>query len=154
MFITKKHLSRRTFLRGTLGTAVALPMLDAMVPALTAQSRTAASGQLRFGGVYVPNGVLPERWHPTTVGRDFQFSALMKPLEPYRDQLITVSGMNASGTPGPHLGCSCGWLNGLGAVGRQGEPILSGKSLDQFIVDKIGQEAPLPSIEVAPGDVG
>src|ERR671915_522800 len=106
MFIPKRHLSRRTFLRGTLGTTLALPMLDAMVPALTAQSRTAAAPTLRFGGVYVPNGVLPERWHPTVVGRNFEFTPVMKPLEPFREQLITVSGMVGSGTPGPHLGAS------------------------------------------------
>src|SRR5882672_10082441 len=133
MIITKKYLPRRTFLRGTLGAAVALPLLDAMLPALTAQSKTAAKPQLRFGGVYVPNGVLPDRWHPKKVGRDFEFTEVMKPLEPWRDQLFTVSGMVASGVPGPHLGASCGWLNGLGAVGKQGEPIVSGKSLDQFI---------------------
>ena len=64
MIITKKHLSRRTFLRGTFGAAVALPLLDAMVPALTAQSRTAASSPFRFGAIYMPNGVFPDTWHP------------------------------------------------------------------------------------------
>jgi hypothetical protein len=68
MMITKKHLSRRTFLRGTFGAAVALPFLDAMVPALTAQSRTAANAPFRFGAIYMPNGVFPETWHPTEVG--------------------------------------------------------------------------------------
>jgi len=154
MFISKLHLSRRTFLRGALGTAISLPLLDAMVPALTAQSKTAAKGQFRFGAVYVPNGVLPDRWHPTDVGRDFQFSPVMKPLEAFREQLITVSGLVASGTPGPHLGCSCGWLNGLGAIGREGEPILSAKSLDQYIAERIGQDTPLPSLEVGTEDMG
>jgi hypothetical protein len=154
MFISKKHLSRRTFLRGTFGAAVALPLLDAMVPAMTAQSRTAAAPQIRFGGAYIPNGVLPERWHPATVGRNFEFTSVMKPLEPFREQLITISGMVGSGTPGPHLGASAGWLNGVGAVGRQGEPILSGKTLDQYIAEKIGQDTPLPSIEVGTEDMG
>ena len=154
MVITKKHLSRRTFLRGAFGTTIALPLLDAMVPALTAQARTAAAGTLRFGGVYWPNGVLPDRWHPSEVGRDFSFTPIMKPLEPFREQLITVSGLVGSGTPGPHLGNSCGWLNGLGAVGKQGEPIVSGKTLDQYIVDKIGQDTPLPSMELGTEDMG
>lgn len=154
MFITRQHLSRRTFLRGALGTAIALPLLEAMVPAMSAQSRTAAAGTLRFGGVYWPNGVLPERWHPVQVGRDFDFTRAMRPLEPFREQLITVSGLIGSGTPGPHLGASCGWLNGLGAVGRQGEPIVSGKTLDQFIAEKYGQDTPLPSIEVGTEDMG
>ena len=126
-----------------------------MIPALTAQSKTAAKPQLRFGGAYVPNGVLPDRWHPSTTGRDFDFKPAMKPLEPFREMLFTVSGMVGSGTPGPasrHGGC--GWLNGLGAVGKQGEPIVSGKSLDQFIADRIGQDTPMPSIEVGTEDMG
>ena len=154
MFITKKHLSRRSFLRGTLGATVALPLLEAMVPALTAQARTAAGPQIRFGGVYFPNGVLPDRWHPDSVGADFEFKPVMKPLEPFRQKLVTISGMTGSGTPGPHLGCSAGWLNGVGAVGRQGQPILSGKTLDQFIAERIGQDTPLPSIEVGTEDMG
>lgn len=154
MIITKQHLSRRTFLRGAFGTAIALPLLDAMVPALTAQSNTAAAARFRFGAVYVPNGVLPDRWHPTAVGRDFELTSAMKSLEPFRQQLVTVSGLQASGTPGPHLGASCGWLNGLGAVGKQGEPIVSSKSLDQFIAERHGQDTPLPSIEVGTEDMG
>jgi hypothetical protein len=154
MVISKKYLSRRTFLQGTLGTAIALPLLDAMVPAMTAQSRTAAAGTLRFGAVYWPNGVLPDRWHPQVVGRNFDFTPVMKPLEPFREHLITVSGLVGSGTPGPHLGNSCGWMNGLGAVAQQGEPILSGKTLDQFIADTIGQQTPLPSIELGTEDMG
>ncbi len=64
MFITKKHLDRRTFLRGAVGTAIALPLLDAMVPAATAQSLTAARERLRFGAIYMPNGMYPGMWHP------------------------------------------------------------------------------------------
>jgi Protein of unknown function (DUF1552) len=153
MFITRKHLSRRTVLRG-LGCVAALPLLDAMMPAMASLSDKKVAKQLRFGGVYIPNGALPEVWHPTEVGSNFTFTDPMKSLEPFRQQFITVSGMVASGTPGPHLGASCGWLNGVGAVGAQGQPILSGKTLDQFIVDKIGQETPLPSIEVGTEDMG
>ena len=70
MIITKKHLSRRTFIRGTFGAAMALPLLDAMVPALTAQAHTAAgtANPFRFGAIYMPNGVFPDTWHPTEVG--------------------------------------------------------------------------------------
>ena len=75
MIITKKHLSRRTFIRGTFGAAMALPLLDAMVPALTAQSRTAAGAPFRFGAIYMPNGVFPDTWHPTEVGSDFAVQA-------------------------------------------------------------------------------
>jgi Protein of unknown function (DUF1552) len=153
MYITKKHLSRRTVLRG-LGVAISLPLLDAMMPAFATEEQTAAARQMRFGGVYVPNGALPELWHPKEAGRDFTFTDVMKPLEPFRKQLITVSGMVASGKPAPHAGASCGWLNGVGALGAQGEEVRSKKTLDQHIVDKIGQDTPLPSLEVGTEDMG
>jgi hypothetical protein len=95
MFISKKHLDRRTFLRGAMGTAVALPLLDAMVPAATAQSLTAAAPKLRFGAVYVPNGIYPGMWHPETTGSDFELNTIMKPFEPLRQYLTTISQMKA-----------------------------------------------------------
>ena len=95
MFITKKHLDRRTFLRGAVGTAIALPLLDAMVPAGVAQAQTAAAQRTRFGAIYMPNGVYPGTWHPTKVGKDFEFNRTMKPLEPYRDYITTVSRLKA-----------------------------------------------------------
>ena len=119
MIITKKHLSRRTFLRGTFGAAVALPLLDAMVPALTAQSRTAASSPFRFGAVYLPSGVFPDTWHPDAAGSDFAFKPVMQPLEPFRDQLVTVSKMKAPWGESVHLGASSAFLNGVGPVGRR-----------------------------------
>src|SRR5499426_2497927 len=104
MIITKKHLSRRTFLRGTLGATVALPFLDAMVPALTAQARTAAGAPLRFGVIYMPCGVYPDTWHPTQIGSDFEFKPVMQPLEPFRNQLVTVSKMKAPWGESVHVG--------------------------------------------------
>ena len=95
MIITKKHLPRRSFLRGAFGTAVALPFLDAMAPALTAQSRTAAQRPFRFGAIYMPNGVYPSLWHPEKTGSDFEFKQIMMPLEPYREHLVTISKMHA-----------------------------------------------------------
>jgi hypothetical protein len=77
MIITKKHLSRRTFMRGAFGATMALPMLEAMVPALTAQSSTAARSPFRFGAVYMPNGVFPDTWHPDQAGSGFQFKPVM-----------------------------------------------------------------------------
>jgi hypothetical protein len=94
MFITKKHLSRRTLLRGA-GFAVALPLLDAMVPAATAQTATAAAQKLRFGTVYVPNGIFPADWHPEEVGKDFAFKRVMKPIEANRDYVTTISGLKS-----------------------------------------------------------
>src|SRR5262245_56609225 len=98
-------------------------MLDAMVPAM---AQSSSKAPLRFGGVYFPNGALPDVWHPKELGRDFKFNLAMQSLEPFRDKLVTVSGLTPSGTPGPHLGASCGWLNGVGAKAPQGAPILSG----------------------------
>ena len=74
MFVTKKHLDRRTFLRGAFGTAIALPLLDAMIPAATAQSLTAAGQRFRFGAIYMPNGIYPGLWHPEKAGKNFEFN--------------------------------------------------------------------------------
>ena len=95
MIITKKHLSRRTFLRGTVGTMLALPMLDAMVPALTAQSRAAAAVPVRrhlHAERCVPRNVAPRHG-----GRRLRLQAVMQPLEPFRDQLVTVSKLRRRG---------------------------------------------------------
>ncbi|MBI4266340.1 MAG: DUF1552 domain-containing protein [Acidobacteria bacterium] len=160
MIITKKHLSRRTFLRGTFGTMVALPMLDAMVPALTAQSRTAANAPFRFGAMYLPNGIQPAFWHPDAVGSDFEFKQVMKPLEPFRDQVVTISKMKAP-DGSVHLGASAAFLNGTGpAGGREGTGgggfgnIQSKKTVDQWIADKVAEDTPLRSIEIGTEDMG
>ena len=89
MFISKRALPRRTFLRG-VGTALALPMLDAMVPALSAKS---VKPTPRLGFVYVSNGVILEQWVPTKVGTDFDLPPILKPLEPLRDQLNVLTGL-------------------------------------------------------------
>ena len=160
MIITKKHLSRRTFLQGTFGAAMALPLLDAMVPALTAQSKTAAASPFRFGAIYMPNGVFPETWHPTQVGADFEFKPVMQPLEPFRDQLVTVSKMKAPWGESVHLGASSAFLNGTGPVGSRDDSgdafgkIQSKKTMDQYIADAVTGDAPLRSLEVGTEDMG
>jgi hypothetical protein len=157
MIITKKHLPRRTFLRGALGTMVALPFLEAMSPALTAQSQTRP---FRFGAIYVPNGIYPQMWHPDQAGSDFEFKPIMKPLEPYRDYLVTISKMKApDGNPdmgGVHMGASAAWLNGTGPVTKQAEytTIRSKKTIDQYIADKIAGDTPLQSLQVGTEDMG
>jgi hypothetical protein len=156
MFITKKHLSRRTFMRGTLGTAVALPFLDAMVPALSA----APTSPLRFGAVYFPCGVFPTTWHPDAEGSNFAFKQVMQPLEPFRNQLVTVSKMKAPWGSSVHLGASSAFLNGIGPAGNRGETgdafgkIESKKTVDQIIADKVAGDTPLRSIEVGTEDMG
>src|SRR4029079_17265798 len=156
MFITQRHLPRRTFLRGALGTVVALPFLDAMVPALSAQSRTRP---FRFGAVYVPNGIYPQLWHPEKTGSDFEFKPIMQPLEPYRSHLVTISGMRApDGNPdmgGVHMGASAAWLNGWGPVTEQAKFVVkSKKSIDQYIADQVADDTPLRSLEVGTEDMG
>ena len=156
MIITKKHLSRRTFMRGTLGTAVALPFLDAMIPALSA----APASPFRFGAVYFPCGVYPDTWHPEAEGSNFAFKPVMQPLEPFRNQLVTVSKMKAPWGSSVHLGASSAFLNGIGPAGNRGETgdafgkIQSKKTVDQLIADKQAGDTPLRSIEVGTEDMG
>jgi hypothetical protein len=160
MLITKKHLDRRTFLRGALGTSVALPLLDAMIPAATAQVQTAAAERLRFGAIYMPNGIYPGMWHPEQVGKDFEFNTIMKPLEPFRDVLTTISGLKApdghKDMGGIHMGASAAFLNGRGPIGNNGdfELVKSAKSIDQYIADAIAGDTPLRSLEVGTEDMG
>jgi hypothetical protein len=157
MFITKKHLSRRTFMRGTLGAAIALPFLDAMAPALSA----APTSPLRFGAVYFPCGVYPDTWQPEKEGSDFAFKQVMQPLEPFRNQLVTVSKMKAPWGASVHLGASAAFLNGVGPAGSRDAGVGDGfgkiqskKTLDQYIADKVAGDTPLHSIEVGTEDMG
>ena len=93
MFVTKRSLPRRTFLSG-MGVAVGLPLLEAMVPAFTALAQTAAAPKPRFGAVYFPNGAIVDQWIPEQVGAGFEFKPILKPLEPFRDHLRVISGLN------------------------------------------------------------
>jgi hypothetical protein len=156
MYITKKHLPRRTFLRSAMGTMMALPFLDAMVPALAAQ---AAKRPFRFGAIYVPNGIYPQLWHPETTGSGFEFKQIMQPLEAYRSHLVTISGMKApDGNPdmgGVHMGASAAWLNGTGPVTEMAKFVVqSKKSIDQFIADQVAEDTPLRSLELGTEDMG
>ena len=103
MIITKKKMSRRTVLRG-LGVTVALPLLDGMVPALTALAKTAAKPVNRFGAVYVPNGMIMKDWLPTATGAAFEFMPSMMPLAPFRDQLLVLSNLNCVPMAGGRAG--------------------------------------------------
>src|SRR5580692_5798775 len=96
MFITRMLLHRRTFLRG-VGATVALPFLEAMVPAMTAAAKTAALPTRRFGGIYIPHGAIMDQWTPATVGTGFEFKPILKPLEAFKDQLVVVSNLGRPG---------------------------------------------------------
>lgn len=159
MFITKKHLSRRTLLKGA-GAAISLPLLDAMVPAATAQAQTAAGGTLRFGVVYIPNGIYPPDWHPEKVGKDFEFKRVMKPVEAFRDYVTTISKLKspdgAQDMGGIHMGASSAFLNGAGPLSENGDfnQLRSKKTVDQYIADAIAGDTPLRSMEVGTEDMG
>ena len=100
MFITKKHLSRRTFLRGA-GVTVGLPLLDAMIPAWTALAQTAASPKPRMGFLYLPHGAIMDQWTPAADGTSFELTPILKPLAPFQKQLTIVSGLENKGAIAP-----------------------------------------------------
>jgi hypothetical protein len=142
MFITKKHLSRRTVLRGAMGAAIALPFLDAMVPAAAATPPP----QLRFGAVYVPNGVRPEIWTPPAVGK-LELPPLLERFVPLRDHINIVTGIRAPDPFGHHVIGSL-WLSGGTARQTQGADVHAGQTIDQHIADAIGRDTPLRSLEL------
>ena len=150
MFITKTSLSRRTFLRGA-GVAVALPFLDAMVPALTATVKTAAKPTFRFGAIYIPHGAIMDQWTPATVGSGFEFTPILKPLEAFKERTIVVSNLTRPGgeSTNTHVATAAGWLSGAIAKPTEGEDIYLGTTADQIVARQIGQDTPFPSIELA-----
>jgi len=148
MFIFKKHLSRRTFLRGA-GVAVGLPFLDAMVPAWTALAQTAASPKPRMGFMYLPHGAIMEAWTPVTEGTAFELSPILKPLAAFQKQLTIVSQLQNKGAIAPpvHALQPGTWLSCV--LPEMGQDPHGGITADQIAAAHIGQDTPLPSIEVA-----
>src|SRR5262245_20204131 len=153
MFISKKHLSRRTFLEGASAT-LALPLLDSMVPALMAQSKTAAKASTRLGFVYVPHGAIMDRWTPKTEGENFEFTPILQALEPFRDRLNIISGLGhaAADTTAVHSLSPTTWLSGVRPKPTQGADAFAGVTADQFAAAKIGQDTMLPSLEIGTED--
>jgi hypothetical protein len=143
MFITKKAISRRTVLRG-IGTTLALPLLDGMVPALTALQKTAGKPAMRFGAIYAPMGMVMESWTPKTVGTGFEITPILQPLAAHRAAMTVVSGLDGAGAG--HPGATVAFLTDTRA--GQGAGIRAGVSADQLIAKHIGQETKLPSIEL------
>jgi hypothetical protein len=147
MIITKKTISRRTVLRG-IGVSLALPFLDAMAPAFAATTKP----RLRFGAVYVPNGILMSEWTPAAEGAGFAFTPTLKALEPFRDSLLVISGLNVSNNAGAslHSRASTRWLTGVPPRGVQAQAEVSaGISMDQIAAKMLGQETQLASLEVS-----
>jgi len=153
MFITKKSLPRRTFLRG-VGTALALPLLDSMIPARTLLAQTAAKPLPRLGFVYIPHGAIMDKWTPATVGAGFEYTPILKPLEPFRDYINVVSGLGhkAADTTAVHSLSPTTWLSGVRPKATQGVDAFAGVTADQIAAQSIGQDNPLPSMEIATED--
>ena len=152
MIITKKCIPRRTMLRG-LGTALALPLLDAMVPALSAQTTTAANPVKRLSVVYIPNGMAMEYWTPATTGVDFELTPVMQPLAGFRDKILPVSGLKLPWDNAPHAGGSAPFLTG--SIGNTGETdIYCNVSMDQIVARQFSQHTQLGSLELGMEDRG
>jgi hypothetical protein len=148
MFITRKYLSRRTVLRG-LGATIALPLLDAMIPAATALANTAANPAVRMGFFYFPHGAIMDAWTPTATGANFELSRILKPLAAYQKQLTIVSGLgNRPGeSAAVHAIVPGTWLSCVHP--RETQDPYGGVTIDQIAAQHIGQDTPLPSIEIA-----
>ncbi len=148
--IRKKHLPRRTFLRG-MGVTMALPLLDAMVPALTAQTAKLIP---RVGFVYLPHGAIMDQWTPKQDGADFEFTRILKPLEPYRNSINIVTGLHhkAADTTAVHSLSPTTWLSGVRPRPTQGVDAFAGVTADQIAALHISQDTMLPSLELATED--
>jgi len=160
MFLTKKHMSRRTVLRGA-GTALALPLLDAMVPAGVALAETAAKGKPRFVGCFVPHGMAPGYWVPEKEGPlDAVLPFNWKPLEPFRDHTVIMSGLHSrSAEPPPGATGADHWVAAAFMCANKprktaGADVYAGTTIDQIIARKIGGENLMPSMQLAVEDPG
>jgi len=147
MTLTNKSLPRRTVLRG-VGAAVALPFLDAMVPAASAAARIATRPARRFQAFYVPNGMAMDYWTPKNEGPNFELSPILAPLAAYRDQLIVLSGLRANWNY-IHAGASGSFLTGTTRGGRNETEILAEVSMDQLLARHFAKETQVASLEVA-----
>jgi len=147
-YLTRKFLPRRTFLRGA-GIALSLPLLDAMIPAHTALAKTAAAAKLRMGFVYFPHGAIMDKWTPTTEGENYELSPILEPLKPFRQQLTVVSGLGnrPAQSAAVHAIVPGTWLSCVHP--RETHEAYGGITVDQMAAMHIGQETPLPSLEVA-----
>ena len=157
MFLTKKHLSRRTLLKGA-GVSLALPLLDAMIPAATALSQTAAAPKMRMGFFYIPHGAImgntahgPEmdRWTPSGAGADFTLSPIMTALEPYKNYVTSFGNLeNKAMVGGVHSLAPATWLSGIRPDDNAAGASMAA-TLDQVVASQISQDTTLPSLELA-----
>ena len=159
MFIAKKHIPRRAFLRGA-GVTLALPLLDAMVPAATVLAQTAATPKPRFIANFIPHGMSPGYWVPDQVGSGFKMPPIFEPLEPFRKQTVILSGLHArsaeapEGQSPPDHWVASAFLCANKPRRTAGADIYNGTTIDQLIAQKIGSQTLIPSMQMAVEDPG
>ncbi len=158
MIITNKALPRRTFLRG-VGAVLALPVLDAMVPALSAASKVAVSSPTRLSFVYVPNGVIMDQWTPSLSGAAYELPPILEPLAAFRDQMLVLSGLDHNNGVaregeggGDHSRSSAVWLTGAHPRKTEGADLRAGISVDQVVAREFRKHTQLASLEMALDD--
>ena len=153
MMITRKSISRRAMLQG-LGASLALPLLDSMVPAMAATRISSAKPAVRMAFIYVPNGIIQKDWLPSATGTGFEFLRTMKPLEPFRDQLLVLSNLMQRGGralgdgAGDHARAGASWLTGVHPKKTEGADITAGVSADQIAARHLGKITQLGSLEI------
>jgi hypothetical protein len=158
MFLTKRHIPRRTFLRGA-GVTLALPLLESMVPAFTPTRMTAAAPVRRFVGIWHPHGAAPGYWSPLQDGKNFEFSFITKPLEAFRDRVVLISGLDmpeamaTTDEPGGDHARGAVLLSGARPRRNAVSPFL-GVTIDQLIASKYGQDTILSSLQLGVEDTG
>jgi hypothetical protein len=158
-YVTKKHLPRRAFLRG-VGAAVSLPLLDSMIPAHTALAATAANPKSRLCFIYVPHGAVMDKFTPAKLGAEFELPQILQPLEPFHDRLTIISGLANKAAEsqgdggGDHSRSAPSYLSGVHPKRTEGEDIQAGITIDQIAAARIGQDTPLPSLELGTEDTG
>ena len=156
MVITKKALPRRTVLRG-LGATVALPLLDAMVPAFARAQGAAAKPPTRMSIVYVPNGIMMDKWIPDAEGTNFQLKPIMEPLAPFKDRMLVLTGLSHNGgarahqgeNTGDHARAGAAYLTGVHPKKTEGADTQAGVSMDQIAARAIGTQNQLASLELS-----
>ena len=159
MFNSKKHLSRRTFLHGS-GVTLALPFLEAMLPAQTPITASGLTPKVRFAGIFFPHGMAPGYWVPKTEGTNFELPFIMEPLRPVLDQTVVLSGLHSrsaeppQGVTGSDHFVAAAFLSAVKPKKTTGADISAGMTIDQIIANKIGQDTLLPSLQLAVEDPG
>jgi hypothetical protein len=150
MFAMKKAIPRRMVLRG-VGTALALPWLDGMLPAFASATVRAAQAVRRLGVIYVPNGIRMDHWTPASTGSAFDVPPSLLPLAPYRDRMLILTGLSTNGLPknsGVHASASTKFLTDANPKSTQGSGVEAGVSLDQVVARELAQQTQLASLEL------